>query len=118
MSFIARLDRFDLLELYSQEFRDDVARVARNRKEDVTFDQVAADFGIQFTPLTKWMRQADLGKSDESGTTRSKPEELREIRRRCRLLEQENEVLRRAAAYLSSSPPPGRRRGHVLDTSP
>jgi transposase len=33
--------------------------------------------------------------------------ELREARRRIRLLEQENEVLRRAAAYLSQANPPG-----------
>jgi transposase len=33
--------------------------------------------------------------------------ELRELRRRDRLLEQENEVLRRAAAYLSQANLPG-----------
>ncbi|GGY60034.1 hypothetical protein GCM10010363_46920 [Streptomyces omiyaensis] len=34
--------------------------------------------------------------------------ELREARRRIKLLEQENEVLRRAAAYLSQADLPGR----------
>ncbi|MEX5307817.1 hypothetical protein [Kocuria sp. CPCC 205297] len=34
--------------------------------------------------------------------------ELRELRRRNRLLEQENEVLRRAAAYLSQANLPGK----------
>jgi transposase len=34
--------------------------------------------------------------------------ELRELRRRNRLLEQENEVLRRAAAYLSQAHLPGK----------
>jgi transposase-like protein len=37
------------------------------------------------------------------GRTREEAEELRELRRRTRLLEQENEVLRRAAAYLSQA---------------
>jgi transposase-like protein len=37
------------------------------------------------------------------GVTREQAEDLRQLRRRNRLLEQENEVLRRAAAYLSQA---------------
>jgi transposase len=88
---------------YPQEFRDDVVRVARNREEGVTLEQVAADFGIHPMTLTKWMRQADIDEGAKPGTTRSESDELRELRRRNRLLEQENEVLRRAAAYLSQA---------------
>ncbi|MFI9538078.1 IS3 family transposase [Nocardia fusca] len=93
---------------YPQEFRDDVVRVARNRGEGVTLDQVAADFGIHPMTLTKWMRQADIDEGAKPGTTRSESDELRELRRRNRLLEQENEVLRRAAAYLSQANLPKR----------
>jgi transposase len=93
---------------YPQEFRDDVVRVARNREEGVTLDQVAADFGIHPMTLTKWMRQADIDEGNKPGTTRSESDELRELRRRNRLLEQENEVLRRAAAYLSQANLPGK----------
>ena len=42
------------------------------------------------------------------GTTREESSELRDLRRRNRLLEQENEVLRRAAAYLSQANLPGK----------
>ncbi len=42
------------------------------------------------------------------GVTRSESTELREANRRIRLLEQENEVLRRAAAYLSQANLPGK----------
>jgi transposase-like protein len=38
----------------------------------------------------------------------SESAELRELRKRNRLLEQENEVLRRAAAYLSQANLPGK----------
>ncbi|WP_085995447.1 IS3 family transposase [Nocardia testacea] len=93
---------------YPQEFRDDVVRVARNREEGVTLDQVAADFGIHPMTLTKWMRRADIDEGNKPGTTRSESDELRELRRRNRLLEQENEVLRRAAAYLSQANLPKR----------
>lgn len=53
---------------------------------------------------TNWMRQADVEDGNRPGRTR---EEFAELRRRNRLLEQENAVLRRAAAYLSQANLPG-----------
>ncbi len=93
---------------YPQEFRDDVVRVARNREDGVTLDQIAADFGVHPVTLSKWMRQADVDDGTKPGTSSSESAELRELRRRNRLLEQENEVLRRAAAYLSQAHLPGK----------
>ncbi|MCB9409872.1 MAG: hypothetical protein H6521_10965 [Mycolicibacterium sp.] len=58
--------------------------------------------------LSKWMRQADVDDGAKPGTSRAESVELRELRRRNRLLEQENEVLRRAAAYLSQANLPGK----------
>ena len=52
------------------------------------------------------MRQADVDGA-RPGTTWEESSELRDLRRRNRLLEQENEVLRRAAAYLSQANLPG-----------
>jgi transposase len=40
---------------YPREFRDDVVRVARNRDDGVTLEQVATDFGVQPMTLSKWM---------------------------------------------------------------
>ncbi len=93
---------------YPREFRDDVVRVARQRDAGVTLERVAADFGIHVMTLSKWMRQADVDDGAKPGTTSSEAAELREAKRRIRLLEQENEVLRRAAAYLSQSSLPGK----------
>lgn len=45
---------------YPREFRDDVVRVARNRDDGVTIEQIATDFGVHPMTLTKWMRQADI----------------------------------------------------------
>jgi len=93
---------------YPREFRDDVVRVARNREDGVTIEQIAADFGIHPMTLSKWMRQADVDDGAKPGINRTESVELRELRRRNRLLEQENEVLRRAAAYLSQANLPGK----------
>ncbi|SLM88693.1 Mobile element protein [Brachybacterium nesterenkovii] len=50
----------------------------------------------------------DVEDGNRPGKTREDSTELRELRRRSRLLEQENEVLRRAAAYLSQANLPGK----------
>ena len=93
---------------YPREFREDVVRVARQRESGVTLEQIAADFGIHPMTLSKWLRQADIDDGSTPGKTTGESAELRELRRRNRLLEQENEVLRRAAAYLSQSNLPGK----------
>ncbi|MCX5535870.1 IS3 family transposase [Streptomyces sp. NBC_00006] len=93
---------------YPEEFRQDVVRVARNRGPGVTVEQVAADFGVHAMTLWKWMRRADIDEGAKPGTSSQESAELREARRRIKLLEQENEVLRRAAAYLSQAHLPKR----------
>ncbi|MFF7442713.1 IS3 family transposase [Streptomyces sp. NPDC008122] len=85
---------------YPEEFRQDVVRVARNRGPGVTVEQVATDFGVHPMTLWKWMRRADIDDGAKPGISSQESAELREARRRIKLLEQENEVLRRAAAYL------------------
>ncbi|WP_189529118.1 IS3 family transposase, partial [Streptomyces sindenensis] len=87
---------------YPKEFREDVVRVARNREPGVTLEQIAADFGIHPITLSKWLRRADT-EGARPATASGESAELREARKRIRLLEQENEVLRRAAAYLSQA---------------
>ena len=93
---------------YPKEFRDDVVRVARSREPGVTLEQVAADFGVHAMTLHKWLRRATIDDGTRPGVSRSESQELRELRKRNRLLEQENEVLRRAAAYLSQANLPGK----------
>ena len=93
---------------YPREFREDVIRVARNREPGVRIKDIAADFGISGSCLQNWLTQADRDDGGRSGPTTDEQAENRELRRRLRLLEQENEVLRRAAAYLSQAQLPGK----------
>ncbi|MBZ4369837.1 hypothetical protein LAN13_24350, partial [Mycobacterium tuberculosis] len=48
-------------------------------------------------------RQADVEDGNRPGQSSADAVEARELKKRIRLLEQENEVLRRAAAYLSQA---------------
>ena len=93
---------------YPKEFREDVIRVARSRESDVRIKDVADDFGISESCLNGWLKRADVEDGIRPGVTDAEHAENRELRKRLRLLEQENEVLRRAAAYLSQANLPGK----------
>jgi transposase-like protein len=93
---------------YPKEFRDDVVRVARNREHGVRIKDIAKDFGITESCLTNWLARADRDDGLRPGPTSTELAENRELKKRLRLLEQENEVLRRAAAYLSQANLPGK----------
>jgi len=93
---------------YPSEFRDDVVRVARDREPGVTIEQIARDFGVHPMTLQKWLQRAAVDDGAKPGVTRTEAAETRDLRKRVRLLEQENEFLRRAAAYLSQANLPGK----------
>ncbi|HVY08821.1 MAG TPA: transposase [Mycobacteriales bacterium] len=90
---------------YPKEFRDDVVAVARKGQAPLT--QIAKDFGISEGCLPNWLKKADVEDGRRPGLTEDERKQLRDANKRVRLLEQENEVLRRAAAYLSQANLPG-----------
>ena len=91
---------------FPAEFRRDVIAVARS--SGASRRQVARDFGISESCLARWLAIADREDGVAgSGSSRSDAgagpaeAELRDLRRRNKELEQENEVLRRATAYFA-----------------
>jgi|TARA_R100000365_G_C2709812_1_gene45572 transposase len=82
--------------------------VAVARQGQTPLSQIAKDFGVSEGSLSNWMKQADIEDGRRPGLTGADQTELREAKKRIRLLEQENEVLRRAAAYLSQANLPGK----------
>jgi transposase-like protein len=93
---------------FPKEFREDVIRVYRD--SDASLAQVAKDFGISPSCLKRWITIDDRNSAHPSPAARAANEldALREANKRIKLLEQENEVLRRAAAYLSQAHLPGK----------
>jgi transposase len=84
---------------FPEEFRRDVVAVAR--KGEAPIAQIAKDFGISVSCLNRWLKLADVEDGNRPGTTQQESAELRELKKRNRMLEQENEILRRAAAYFA-----------------
>ena len=88
---------------YPAEFRADVVRVARKR--EATFAQIAKDFGISEATLHAWIKKADVEDGVRPGLKEADAAELRELKKRIKVIEQENEILRRAAAYFARELP-------------
>jgi len=89
---------------FPAEFRRDVVAVARKREAPIA--QIAKDFGISEATLHVWLMKADIEDGTRPGATVAEAAELRDARKRIRLLEQENEILRRAAAFFARELPP------------
>ncbi|MBO3088275.1 IS3 family transposase [Cellulomonas dongxiuzhuiae] len=94
---------------YPPEFRRDVIAVARRGEQSRA--QVARSFGISESCLARWLAIADREDARASGRREPDPvpggdDEVRELRRRLKQVEQENEILRRATAYFARDVPP------------
>ena len=63
--------------------------------------QVARNLGISESCLRRWMDQAAVDAGTKEGLTSAEKRELVELRRKNRVLEMENEILKRASAYFA-----------------
>jgi transposase len=86
---------------YTPEFRQNAVALAR--QSDTSVAQVAKDLGIPAQTLHRWLAAAAVEDGVKPGVTRAESVELRELRKRNRVLEQEVEILKRAAAYFAKA---------------
>jgi putative transposase len=104
---------FVMPKAFPIEFRRDVVAVAR--KGEAPLAQIAKDFGISGSCLHRWLKLADVDDGVRPGITSQESAELRELRKRNKTLEQENEILRRAAAFFAREIAPKMKYPLVLD---
>ena len=84
---------------YPAEFRQRAVELARLREKPLR--QLAADLGISDQTLSNWIKQADIDEGKRAGLTTEERAELVRLRRANRVLELENEILKRAAAFFA-----------------
>ncbi len=84
---------------YPPEFRQRAVELARLREKPIK--QLATNLGISDQTLHNWLRQADTDEGRRAGLTTEERAELVRLRRSNRVLEMENEILKRAAAFFA-----------------
>jgi transposase len=84
---------------YPEQFRREALELVRQGR---AIPDVAESLGVSQQTLRNWRRQAerDRGKRDD-GLTSAERDELRELRRRVKRLEQERDILKRATALFA-----------------
>jgi transposase len=84
---------------YPEEFRVEAVRLVRSSGRPLS--ELSADLGVSQQTLRNWVFAAQVDAGEREGLTTDEREELRVLRRKVRVLEQEREILKKAAAWFA-----------------
>jgi transposase-like protein len=84
---------------YPAELRQRAVELARLREKPIK--QLATDLGISGATLHGWLKQTNIDEGLREGLTTDERAEMVRLRRANRVLEMENEILKRAAAFFA-----------------
>jgi transposase-like protein len=84
---------------YPAEFRRQAVELVRLGEQPIT--KIAADLGVSDQTLRNWIKQIDIDEGRRGGLTTEERAEMARLRRANRVLEMENEILKRAAAFFA-----------------
>jgi transposase len=84
---------------YPEEFRREAVQLVRSGRK---VSDVAQSLGVTEQSLRTWVKRDQLERRErDDGLTLAEREELRELRRQVKRLEQERDLLNRAAAFFA-----------------
>jgi transposase len=84
---------------YPEQFRREAVELVRQGR---SIPDVAESLGMSGQSLRNWVRQEQLDRRErDDGLTSAEREELRELRKRVKRLEQERDIFKRATALFA-----------------
>src|SRR6266550_3610489 len=86
---------------FTPEFKAEIVELCQRGDRSVA--QVARDFDLTETAVREWVKQAerDAGSRQDGGLTSAERQELVQLRRECRRLREDVEILKRATAFFA-----------------
>lgn len=84
---------------YPPEFRAEAVRLHRMSGRPLA--ATAKEIGVSDWTLSRWVRQAEIDEGKAAGLTTEEREELRRLRRECKILKEEKEILKKAALFFA-----------------
>ena len=84
---------------FPPEFRAEAVRLVRESGKPAR--EVARDLGVSVESLRHWGQQMETDTGQREGLTTAEREELHRLRRECRILREEREILKKAATFFA-----------------
>jgi transposase len=99
---------------YDPELKAKAVRLVREHREDYETEwaairAVSSRLGMTAETLRKWVRQAEVDDGQAAGMTTRESQELRELRKKNRELEETIEILKAATSFFVRASDPRRR---------
>jgi transposase len=99
---------------YDPELKAKAVRLVREHREDYETEwaairAISTRLGMSAETLRKWVRQAEVDDGQAAGMTTRESQELRELRKKNRELEETIEILKAATSFFVRASDPRRR---------